>query len=161
MSTSQVIGACNEWLWTIMMAKWYSGTCGPKASWHLSYRWGKTSKKPHPGNLSRPGIEPGPAEWQVCMLAPAPQRWTPSWYLNHRSPAFRSERNLWLGCDRCPSTSRGKSTWSKSRISVVQILTWAQIFILRFNKHTVNPKCQAPAKQRIQGKHCFPWFTRQ
>ena len=58
-STSQVIGARNEWLWMIMMAKWYSGTMGPKASWHLSYRWGKTPKKPHPGNLSRPGgIEP-------------------------------------------------------------------------------------------------------
>ena len=37
------------------------GPWGPKASWHLSYRWGKTSKKPHAGNLSRPGI----AAWQV------------------------------------------------------------------------------------------------
>ena len=27
-STSQVIGAHNEWLWMIMMAKWYSGTFG-------------------------------------------------------------------------------------------------------------------------------------
>ena len=36
---------------------------GPKASRHLSYRWRKTSKKPHPGNVSRPGIEPGPAAW--------------------------------------------------------------------------------------------------
>ena len=35
------------------------GPGGPKASWHLSYRWGRISKKPHPGNLSRPGIEPG------------------------------------------------------------------------------------------------------
>ena len=49
---------------------------GPKASWHLSYRWGKTPKKPHPGNFSRPGIEPGPAAWQARMLSPAPQRWT-------------------------------------------------------------------------------------
>ena len=31
---------------------------GPKVSWHLSYRWRKTPKKPHPGNLSRPGILP-------------------------------------------------------------------------------------------------------
>ena len=31
------------------------GPWGPKISWHLSYRWGKTPKKPHPGNLSRPG----------------------------------------------------------------------------------------------------------
>ena len=33
-------------------------------------------KKPHPGNLSRPGIEPGPAAWQSRMLPPFPQRWT-------------------------------------------------------------------------------------
>ena len=26
----------------------------------MSYRWGKTQKKPHLGNLSRPEIEPGP-----------------------------------------------------------------------------------------------------
>ena len=38
------------------------------------YRWRKTPKKPHPGNLSQPGIEPGPAAWQVCMLLPIPQR---------------------------------------------------------------------------------------
>ena len=49
---------------------------GPKVSWHLFYRWGKTQKKPHPGNLSRPGIEPGPAAWQARMLPLAPQRWT-------------------------------------------------------------------------------------
>ena len=36
----------------------------------------KPRKKPHPGNLSRPGIEPGPAAWQVRMLPLAPQRWT-------------------------------------------------------------------------------------
>ena len=75
-STSQVIGTRNEWIWMIMMAKWYWGPWGPKASRHLSYRWGKTPKKPHPGNLSRPGIEPGPAAWQACMLPPCPQRWT-------------------------------------------------------------------------------------
>ena len=35
----------NEgWVMMIMMAKWYSETLGPKASWHLSYRWGKTPK---------------------------------------------------------------------------------------------------------------------
>ena len=39
------------------------GSCGPKASWHLYYRRRKTPKKPHPGNLSRSGIELGPAAW--------------------------------------------------------------------------------------------------
>ena len=47
-----------------MMAKWYSGPWGPKASRHLSYRWGKPPKKPHPVNLSGPGIEPGPSAWR-------------------------------------------------------------------------------------------------
>ena len=49
---------------------------GLKFPRHLSYRWGKTPKKPHPGNLSRPGIEPGPAAWQARMLPLVP-RWTP------------------------------------------------------------------------------------
>ena len=52
---------------------------GTNASWHLSYRWGKTSKKPHPGNLSRPGIEPGPAAWQARMLPLAPRRAQLKW----------------------------------------------------------------------------------
>ena len=50
------------WLW------WpndFRGPWGLKASWHLSYRWGKTPKKPHLGNLYRPGIEPGPAASEV------------------------------------------------------------------------------------------------
>ena len=62
------------WLWWPNNIR---GPGGPKAPWHLSYRWGKTIKKPHPGNLSWPGIEPRPAAWQACMLLPAPQRWTP------------------------------------------------------------------------------------
>ena len=36
----------------------------------------KPRQKPHPGNLSRPAIEPGPAAWQARMLTLAPQRWT-------------------------------------------------------------------------------------
>ena len=66
----------GEYGMMITTAKWYSGTLGPKVSWHLSYRWGKTPKKPHPGNLSRPGIEPGPAAWQARMVPIAPQLWT-------------------------------------------------------------------------------------
>ena len=52
------------------------GPWGPKVSWHLSYRWGKTPKKPHQGNLSRLRIEPGPAAWQARMLPLVPQQWT-------------------------------------------------------------------------------------
>ena len=47
-----------EWRWR--RPNDIRGPWGSKVSWHLSYRWGKTPKKPHPGNLSRPGIEPGP-----------------------------------------------------------------------------------------------------
>ena len=61
------------WLWR---PNDFWGPCGPKTSWHLFYRWGKSPKKPHPGYLSRPGIEPGPAAWQSRMLLPVPQRWT-------------------------------------------------------------------------------------
>ena len=47
----------GEYGMMITKAKWYSGSLGvPQVSWHLSYRWGKTPKKAHPGNLSRPGI---------------------------------------------------------------------------------------------------------
>ena len=43
----------------------------------------KTPKNPHPGNLSRPGIEPGPTAWQARMLPPVPQRCTlRSWRWN-------------------------------------------------------------------------------
>ena len=34
----------------------------------------KNPDKSHPGNLSRSGIEPGPAAWQARLLAPSPQR---------------------------------------------------------------------------------------
>ena len=45
----------------ITTAKWYSGTLGPKVSWHLSCRWEKTQKK----NLTQEtcpdrGSNPGP-----------------------------------------------------------------------------------------------------
>ena len=62
--------------WWLRRPNDIQGPWGPKISRHLSYRWGKTPKKPHPGNLSRPGIEPGPAAWEAHMLPLAPQRWT-------------------------------------------------------------------------------------
>ena len=62
--------------WWLQRTNDIRGPRGPRVSWHLSYRWGKTPKKPHPGNLSRPGIEPGPSAWQARMLPLAPQRWT-------------------------------------------------------------------------------------
>ena len=61
------------WLWWPNDIR---GPYGPKASWQLSYKWGKTPRKPHPGNLSRPGIEPGPTAWEKRLLPPAPQRWS-------------------------------------------------------------------------------------
>ena len=63
----------GEWRWW-QRPDDIRGPWGPKASWHLSYRWGKHPKKPHPGNLFRPGIEPWPAAWQARMLPPVSQR---------------------------------------------------------------------------------------
>ena len=37
----------DEWWWPNDIR----GPCGPKASWHLSYRWGKTPKKTSPRKL--------------------------------------------------------------------------------------------------------------
>ena len=70
---SQPNKANMEWWWR--RPNDIRGPWRPKVSWHLSYRWGKTPKKHHPGNLSRPGIEPRPAAWQARMLPLAPQRW--------------------------------------------------------------------------------------
>ena len=61
------------WLW---WSNDIRGPGGPKPSWHVSDSWGKIPKKPHPGNLSRPWMEPGPAAWQTRMLPPAPLWWT-------------------------------------------------------------------------------------
>ena len=61
------------WLWRPNDIR---GTCGPKASRHLSYRWAKKPRKNSSMKFIRPGIEPGPAAWQARMLPPAPQRWT-------------------------------------------------------------------------------------
>ena len=61
-STSQVMGARNErCVMKIMMAKLYSGTLGgPKVSWHLSYRWGKTPKNLTQETCPDRGSNPGP-----------------------------------------------------------------------------------------------------
>ena len=36
------------------------GPCGPKVSWHLSYRWGKAPKKPPQETCPDRGSNPGP-----------------------------------------------------------------------------------------------------
>ena len=53
---------------------------------------GKPRKKPLTGNLSRPGIEPGPAAWQARMLPLSPQRWT---HLNHWKEATKKSQSSW------------------------------------------------------------------
>ena len=55
----------------------------------------KPRKKTHPGNLTWPGIEPGPAAWQARMQPLAPQRWTPLFikFIYHKIKI--SERNKW------------------------------------------------------------------
>ena len=79
-STSKVIGARNE-----MMMDDYGGQMifgdlvGLKKLPDIRLTGEEKpqkKKKPHPGNLSRPGIKPGPTAWQACMLPRVPQRWT-------------------------------------------------------------------------------------
>ena len=80
MSTSKVIGTRNE-----MMMGDYDGQMifgdlvGLKLPDIRLTGEEKPWKKPHPGNLSRPEIEPGPAAWQARMLPLVPQQWTPPW----------------------------------------------------------------------------------
>ena len=52
------------------------GPCGPRAFWHLSCRWGKTPRKPHPRNLSWSGIEPPPYRYIYVTQATRPYRAT-------------------------------------------------------------------------------------
>ena len=59
----------------IIIAKWYSEShVGVKLP-DFCFEVRKKPKRLHPGNFSRPGIEPGPTAWQACMLPPDPQRW--------------------------------------------------------------------------------------
>ena len=77
----------NWWQW------WPNDIRGPwgsKASRHLPYRRGKTPKKPNQGNLSRRGMEPGPAAWQARMLPPGRRRWTSQFLILRLSLAIDS-----------------------------------------------------------------------
>ena len=60
----------GEYERTVMTAKLYSGPCGPKASWHLSYRWGKTPEKTSPRKVVPTGeSNPGPLrDRRACYL---------------------------------------------------------------------------------------------
>ena len=60
----------KDWLWRPNDIR---RPCGPKASWHSSFRWGKSPEKTSPRKLVP--IEPGPAVWQAHMLPPAARRW--------------------------------------------------------------------------------------
>ena len=73
-------------------------------------------KIPHPGNLSRPGLEPKPAAWQACMLLPGPQQCTDaiekSVYLFHEHYSWKCSREdtmrnvlLWLLVSSNPNIS--------------------------------------------------------
>ena len=56
----------------------------------------KPRKKPHPGNLSLPGIEHGLGAWQARMLPPASQRWTNYSY-------YKINKNI---LNSCPTQGR-------------------------------------------------------
>ena len=100
----------NDEGWWLWWPNDIRGPWGPKASRHLSYRWGKTPKKPHPENLSRLGIELGPAAWQARMLQPGPQRWTQC--MSNHCITYRHNLNMnsmfqfLIFCGLCLKTSR-------------------------------------------------------
>ena len=76
-STSQVIGARNEMIMDDYDGQMMFGDLmGLKLPDIRLTDDEKPRKKPYPANLSRPGIEPGPAAWQARILPLAPQRWT-------------------------------------------------------------------------------------
>ena len=58
--------AMNDFL--MMMANDIRGWLWPKFSWLCLTAEEKTRKKPQPGKLARPGIEPGPARWEATTL---------------------------------------------------------------------------------------------
>ena len=62
----------GEYGMMITTAKWYSGILGDLKFPDICLTGEEELRK----NLSRPGIEPGPAAWQARMLPLAPERWT-------------------------------------------------------------------------------------
>ena len=69
-STSQVIGARTETMLDDYDGQMIVGNLvGLKLPDIRLTGEEKPRKKPHPGNLSRPGNEPGPAAWQARMLS--------------------------------------------------------------------------------------------
>ena len=78
----------------VMTAKWYSGNhVGLKLpdfclTGEENPRW-----KPHPGNLSRPWFEPGPAAWNARLLLPVPQRWTGNFKIQQNSVPVSLKEN--------------------------------------------------------------------
>ena len=75
----------NDWWWW-----WPNDIRGP---WGLKFPdiYLTGEKKPYPGNLSQPGIEPRPTACQACVLPPVPQRWTN----NDRWTVWRYKKEGW------------------------------------------------------------------
>ena len=85
-STSQVIGARNEMIMDDYDGQMMFGDLvGLKIPDIRMTGEEKPRKKPHSGNLSRPGMEPGPAAWPARMLPLVPQRYGVS---NRRVQAY-------------------------------------------------------------------------
>ena len=116
----------------------FGDLAGIKASWHLSYKWRKTpKKKPHPGNLSRPGIEPGPAACQARMLPPAPQRWTCSNISLFENLVYRRREKFYprSGLEPGPLAFRANvlTNWAIQDMyrTTIELISWAIFSHLR------------------------------
>ena len=64
-STSEVIGSLNEWFWWLWWTIISGDGWGLSLYRHLCKDWGKTPEKTQPGQLTRQGIELGPARWRT------------------------------------------------------------------------------------------------
>ena len=122
----------------------------------------KPPKKPHPGNLSQPGIEPGPAAWQVRMLPLVPQRWTrttqyfcsKAWIFFHFfvSSLHLHDAHLWT---RCRWSSVFANCHCVPPSIFVRLIPFQVFLIMLYNE--MNGSIQALLVQRKSTLHKVMW----
>ena len=94
----------GEYGMIITTAKWYSGTVGPKVSWHLSYRWGKPRKNLTQETCPERGSNPGPLrDKRSCyhLLHRGGPKWIECIKINSNMIAVRSIPGRFLNGTRC------------------------------------------------------------
>ena len=123
------------WLWRPNDIR---GPCGHKSFLTFVLQMKKNpEKKPHPGNLSRPRIEPGPAACQARMLPPAPQRWTCSNISLFENLVYRRREKFYprSGLEPGPLAFRANvlTNWAIQDMyrTTIELISWAIFSHLR------------------------------